>query len=193
MALQNSDTGWGWPARVIHWLMAVLMIGMLAVGFYMTRLSDLIARYELTQQHKSVGFTVFVLAVLRVVWRLMNRKTPALPDHMPRWQVGASHASHLALYILIFALPLTGWLMASSSPLNDEGAFPFRIPNKVFGLFEMPDPFTTGDKGLSELFQQAHELCAFALIAVLLVHAGAALKHHLFERDRILMRMITGR
>ncbi len=193
MALKNTHSAWGWPARLLHWAMAVLMIGLLVMGIYMTNITDLIARYDLTQQHKSFGFTVFVLAIIRVVWRVFNRASPTLPTDMPRWQVASSHASHLALYVLMFSLPISGWLMSTSSPLNDEGAFPFRIPNMVFGLFEMPDPFAVGDKALSDLFLQVHELSAFALIAVLLVHAGAALKHHVINRDNVLTRMITGR
>lgn len=193
MALKNTSTGWGWLARLLHWTIAILMIGLLGVGFYMANFEkDLIKVYNLTQQHKSFGFTVFVLAVIRVIWRFSNRQTPKLPEAMPRWQVLASEASHWVLYILMFALPISGWLMSSASPFNDDEHF-FTIKNMVFGLFEMPDPFYPGDQALTDFFHTIHMGCGFLLAGVLAIHTGAALKHHLFEKDRILMRMIIGR
>ncbi|WP_112322414.1 cytochrome b [Oceanibium sediminis] len=194
MSLKNTTTAWGWPARVLHWVMALMILAMLGVGTYMANFEkDLIARLELVQTHKSVGFTVFILALIRIGWRLANRDTPALPPAMPRWQKAASHASHLALYLLMLALPLSGWLMASSSPLNDEGAYPMRIPNMVFGLFEMPDPFPVGSKALSDALYQLHGALALALELILLVHLGAALKHHFVDGDTVLSRMVSGR
>lgn len=189
MALKNTSEAWGWLARLLHWTIALLMLALLGIGFYMANVMPIgFERLELTQTHKSFGFTVFILAVIRVVWRFSNRQTPVMPVDMPGWQVLASHASHWVLYILMFALPLSGWLMATSSPLNDLG-----VPNMVFGKFNMPDMFVPGDKDLTELFHLIHESCAFALCAVLLVHTGAALKHHFVEKDRILMRMISGK
>lgn len=194
MSAMNSETGWGWPARVLHWVMAFLIIGMLVFGTYMSNFqTDLIAQYNSIQTHKSIGFTVFVLALVRVVWRLMQKRTPTLPADMPGWQRSASHVSHALLYILIVAMPLSGWLMASASPLNDEGAYPIQIRNMVFGLFEMPDPFPTGDKALTETLLAVHATLAILLAVILLVHVAAAVKHHVVDRDRILMRMVKGR
>ena len=193
MALKNTTDGWGWLARLLHWSIALLILGLLGVGFYMSNIEkDLIKIYNLTQTHKSFGFVVFVLAVIRVIWRFANRQTPKMPSTMPRWQVVASEASHWALYILMFALPLSGWLMASASPLNDDGGF-ITIKNMVFGLFEMPDPIAPGNQNLTERFHQLHIFCALALCGVLIIHTAAALKHHLFEKDRIFMRMIVGK
>jgi len=193
MGLRNDSTGWGWLARALHWGLAVAIIGMLAVGFYMVEVvgDDLLQRFELTQTHKSVGFTVFCLVVARIVWRLAN-PSPSLAA-MPAWQRAASHVSHAALYGLIVAMPLTGWLMATSSPLNDPDAYPMQVKNEVFGLFAMPDPFPTGDEALSETFAAIHFWLAIALVALLAVHVAAALKHHFVDRDRVLMRMVKGR
>ncbi len=194
MSAKNSETGWGWPARVLHWVMALMILMMLAGGFYMSNIeTDLIARFEAVQSHKSFGFTVFVLAILRILWRVSNKATPTLPDTMPGWQRMASHLSHLALYMLIVAMPLTGWLMASSSPLNDPGAYPVQVRNMVFGLFEMPDPFPSGSESLSSALYTVHAGLAALLAAIMLIHLAAALKHHFIDRDRILMRMVRGR
>lgn len=193
MSARNTITAWGWPARIIHWVMALMIFAMLGFGIYMSNIeTDLIRQFEMVQQHKSIGFTVFTLALLRVIWRLAN-PSPELPDSMPRWQVRASNMSHLLLYALMFALPVTGWLMASSSPLNDEGAYPLQIKNMVFGLFEMPDPFPQGSEALTNAFHTMHWFCALALGLLLLVHIAAALKHHIVDRDAVLRRMVSGR
>ena len=192
--LRNGDEGWGLPARLLHWSMAVLILGLLAVGWYMVNVvgtSDLVLRFRLTQWHKSFGAVVFGLAVLRVLWRLAN-PTPAEPAGAA-WEHAAARGAHLALYVLMLALPLSGWLMASASPLNDAGAFPFQIKNMVFGLFELPDPFDPGSEALEKTFKAVHLWSAVAMAALLAAHAGAALVHHLVRRDRVLLRMVRGR
>ena len=93
----------------------------------------------------------------------------------------------------MIAMPVSGWLGASASPYNDADAYPMQIKNMVFGLFELPDPFIPGSDALEAVFSWAHLLCAIALTAILLVHAGAALKHHFVNRDNVLTRMISGR
>lgn len=192
MELSNSANGWGAVARLLHWAMAAIIIFMLGVGFYMVRIvgDDLIARFELTQLHKSWGFVVFVLALARIVWRWRNT-TPALPEGMPAWQKSASHASHVALYILMVALPLSGWLMASASPYNDPDAYVY-VPNMVFGLFEMPDPYPVGSEALTDQLKRFHLGFALALTALLGLHVAAALKHQFVDRDGLLRRMISG-
>ncbi|MEO1292186.1 MAG: cytochrome b [Pseudomonadota bacterium] len=193
MSVMNSKSVWGLPARVIHWVMALMIFGLLGVGSYMTDLPIGFERIEMTQTHKSVGFVVFTLAVLRVLWRFANRTSPELPEEMPSWQKRASHWSHRALYVLIFLMPLSGWLMSTASPLNDPDAYPVQIKNQVFGLFEMPDPFPTGNEALSDFFATVHEYTALVLAILVVVHILAALKHHLIDKDRILMRMISGK
>jgi cytochrome b561 len=192
MSLRNTRDTWGWPARALHWAMAALILFMLGLGVWMVNFTpDLLAQYKLTQIHKSFGFTVFVLALLRLGWRLANR-APDLPDAMPRWERRVAAGTHGALYVLILALPLSGWLQVSASPLNDAGAVPFRIPNMVFGLFEMPDPFSTGSQALTDALVSLHNTLAVLLAAVLALHVAGALKHHLLHRDAVLRRMIRG-
>ncbi|GMG82839.1 cytochrome b [Paralimibaculum aggregatum] len=209
MGLSNTREGWGWPARLLHWLMALLILGMLGVGFYMVEIvgDDLIQRFNLTQMHKSWGVIVFALALLRILWRAVTPSPAPVP--MPAWQKTAAQASHLALYALMIALPLTGWLMASSSPYNDADAY-VQIRNEVrltylFGaetlaalgledalVWAMPDPYEPGDEALSKRFEQVHLALALALTAVLGLHVAAALKHQFIDRDGLLMRMIRG-
>jgi cytochrome b561 len=196
MKLHNDALSWGLPARALHWSMAVLMIGVLALGFYMVQVignSDLAARFQLTQTHKSFGFVVFALALVRIGWRLASPRVPAEPAHAKPWEKTAAHAAHLALYALMLWLPLTGWLMASASPLNDPGAYPVQVRNMVFGLFELPDPINPGDRGLEATFKALHYWGAVALALILAAHAGAALKHHFIDRDDVLRRMGWGR
>src|SRR4051794_13960919 len=119
MAARDSAAGWGWVTRALHWTIAALILLQLGFGLWMVQaVPDLLQRFTLTQLHKSWGFVVFMLAVVRVGWRLANRGRPPLPV-MPLWQVRAAGASHLALYLLMFVMPLSGWIMASASPTQD--------------------------------------------------------------------------
>ena len=139
MSLRNSETGWGWPARLLHWVMAALILFQLGLGLYMSRLvQDLIAEFNLTQLHKSWGFVIFVLALARVAWRLIDRQSPRDPEGMPRWQVVAARISHGLLYGLILLLPLSGWVMSAASPTQDLlgsrtwSSVPSRCPTRGF-------------------------------------------------------------
>lgn len=189
MAIRNTTEGWGLPARVLHWAIAAIILFLLVLGFYMAEVvTDVYEQFGLVQLHKSWGFTVFVLALIRVVWRLMN-PAPALPDHMPGWERAFAHLGHFGLYALMFAMPISGWLMASASELQEM----YGVKNMVFGVFELPDPFQPGDKALEERFEAVHFWCALLLTAIVAGHAAAGLKHHFIDRDNVLRRMIKGR
>ena len=189
MGLRNTAEGWGWLARLIHWSVSLMILGLLGLGFYMANfVDDVFEQFNLTQIHKSWGFTVFVLVLLRMIWRFMN-PTPALPAAMSPVEKGLAHGGHLALYALMFAMPLSGWLMSSASTLQEL----YGVKNKVFGLFEMPDPFVPGSSELEEIFANIHFFCGIALTVVVAAHVAAALKHHFVEKDNVLRRMILGR
>lgn len=185
--VKNTIHGYGLLAIAFHWTMAVLIIGMLAVGLYMTGLPQTDpATFALYQLHKSIGFVVLVLAVLRLVWRVAN-PSPRLPDAMPLWEKGIAHLGHTGLYALMILLPVTGWLMVSASPWG--------IPTIVFNLFKVPHlpyPAFMGDKASAEhVFALMHEYGAYLLIALLVGHIAAALKHHFIARDNTLKRMLS--
>lgn len=189
MSLHNTEARWGWPAKLFHWVIGLIMIGLLGVGTYMTWLEPGMARLDLTQTHKSFGFVVFVLACLRVIWRWVSPTVPVEPQTVKPWEKTAARITHVALYVLMFLLPLSGWLMASASPFNDPDSYIY-IPNMVFGLFEMPDPISPGDEDLTNILKLVHLYAGYALAALLLLHVGAALKHHFILRDSVLTRML---
>jgi cytochrome b561 len=182
----DSVAGWGWVSRTLHWTMAALILFQLGFGLYMTRLvPDLLARFTLTQTHKSWGTVVFVLAAVRVSWRLANRTRRPLPE-MPAWQVRAARASHAFLYLFMFLMPFSGWLLASSSPVQDL----LQMQNLVFGRFPLPDPFVPGSEHIEAGLQLIHTSAAIGLALVLALHAGAALKHQFVDHDGLLVRML---
>ena len=199
MGLRNSALRWGWLAQGFHWIMALMIIALAFVGVFMANFTDWFypdmleattARVDLTQQHKSFGFVVFVLACLRVLWRWFSPVTPGLPDDTPSWQRLSVKVTHYGLYALIFIMPLSGWLMSSASPLNDVDAYPAQIKNMVFGLFEMPDPISPGDRDLASLFNTVHIYAGYALAVLLLLHIAGVLYHHFILRDSVLVRML---
>ena len=131
----------------------------------------------LLANHKSVGMTVFMLAFVRVFWRFTH-SVPALPLSMPRWQVRASGFSHALLYVIIFALPLSGWLFSSANAYSVSW----------FNVFVFPD-LIGGNESRAELLEEVHETLANALLVLVVLHILAALKHGLFDRDGVLGRM----
>ncbi|MBI1213058.1 MAG: cytochrome b [Alphaproteobacteria bacterium] len=184
--LTNSEKRYGAVAVTLHWLIAIGIIGMLILGKYMADLPRADpSRFELIQLHKSFGITILALSVLRVLWRLVN-KVPPLPPQMPAWQRYAANASHFLLYVLILAIPLSGWAMVSASPLG--------IPTIWFGQFEIPH--LPGLQGFADQhavegqLRETHELLGNLMIGLLIIHIGAALKHHFWDRDDVLIRML---
>jgi len=184
----DSVAGWGSVTRLLHWTMAALILFQLGFGLYMVQaVPDLLHRFTLTQTHKSWGFVVFGLALFRVGWRFLNRRRPPFPA-MPRWQVRAAEASHRLLYLLMFVMPVSGWIMASASPTQDL----LQMQNMVFGAFALPDPFVPGVQHVEDVARSIHVDAALILSAILLVHAGAALKHQFVDRDGVLAAMLFG-
>lgn len=169
-----------WPAlsKALHWLIALLLVAMAWLGLTMGELPngpDKIATYAL---HKSLGLSLLALIALRLLWRLYAG-APAPLAGTPRWQERIAALTHLALYLLLLALPLSGWL------LNSAAGFPLQW----FGLFNLP-ALAGRDEALHALAVQTHELLFWALAGLVLLHAAAALHHHLFLGDATLARML---
>lgn len=169
-----------WPAlsKALHWLIAVLILVMAWLGLTMGDLPngpDKIATYAL---HKSLGLSILALVMLRLIWRLYAG-APAPLAGTPRWQERIASVTHVALYALLLALPLSGWL------LNSGAGFPLQW----FGLFNLP-ALAGRDEGLHALAEETHELLFWALAGLVVLHATAAFHHHLFLRDATLARML---
>ncbi len=176
-------------AIILHWLMAVLFIGLLAVGKYMASLpEDSAETFTLIQWHKTCGVLVLLLAVLRLLWRCTH-KPPPETDAMPAWQQGGASAVHFCLYLAMLLIPLSGWVMVSASELG--------VPTLLFDVIEWPHlslvENAANSRTISSNAHRAHELLANVAILALLVHVGAAIKHRLVDRDGVMQRMLPGK
>ncbi|MBY0574227.1 MAG: cytochrome b [Undibacterium sp.] len=162
----------------LHWLIAALIITALAMGFYMVDLSFSMTKLKLFNWHKWLGVSIFFLVILRLFIRL-SQGVPAYPDSMPRWEKRAAALSHLVLYVLMFAVPISGYLYTYAAG----------IPVVYFAWIELPaliGPFPALKLGLKEL----HDNLTFSLLIVVLLHLAAALKHRLIDRDKVLQGML---
>ena len=178
--MNEGDAAWPRALRLIHWVSAALVLGMLGLGVYMVQLvHDPGRRFELTQTHKSIGVAVLALTVARLCLRIITtapRPEPAAPSLLI-----AAKAAHVALYGLLVAMPLSGWLMVTTTPV--------RVPTFVFGLFALPYPLTP-DLPTYRLAHAVHVASAVLLAALIVLHVAAAVVHVLFWRDRTLKRML---
>ncbi|HQT70362.1 MAG TPA: cytochrome b [Thiobacillus sp.] len=171
------NTRYTTPAIVLHWLVALLVFVGFPLGVYMQDLPLSPTKLQLYSYHKWIGITVLLLAGLRVVWRLTHRPPP-LPDSVVRWQRQVSAAVHGLLYLLILAIPLSGWLMSSAKG----------FPVVWFGVVPLPD-LVGKDKALGDLLVGVHQALNFTLLGLVILHVAAALKHHFIERQPFLQRM----
>jgi len=165
-------------AKALHWMMAVMIFGLLCVGIYMHDLPLSPDKLKLYSYHKWMGVTVFMLLLIRLGWRLTHQP-PALPASMPQALQLVAHAGHWLLYGLMFVIPLSGWLMSSAKGFQTVW----------FGVLPLPD-LLEKNKELGELLAEVHEGLNMFLIAVILGHIAAALKHHFIDKDDILKRMM---
>lgn len=171
-------------AIILHWLIAVLLIGQIAGGLYAADLPEeqLALKAQLFQLHKSFGITILLLTVLRIGWRLAH-KAPPLPAAMAGWEKLATRLVHIGFYVLLIAIPLLGWAHVSTTTRV--------VPTVLFGVIPWPDfPFLQRGEEVTEFFEEAHEISAKLMILLILVHVGAALKHHFVNRDEVLARML---
>ncbi len=178
MTLKNTHDRWGAVSQLLHWVIVVLIAWMAYLGLTMGDLPNGLQKIQTYGLHKSLGLTILALVVLRVLWRLYAG-SPAQVPGTPAWQARVAGLTHLAIYALLFAIPLSGWV------LNSASGFPL----KWFGLFKVP-ALTGKSEDLHELAEEAHELMFWALVLLVVVHAGAAFWHHLFKGDTTLTRML---
>lgn len=166
-------------AIVLHWLIALLIFVLFPLGLYMHGLKLSPTKLHLYSYHKWAGITVLLLAILRLAWRATHRP-PAL--NLPRWQQTASGFVHALLYLLIMAVPLSGWLMSSAKG----------VQTVWFGVLPLPD-LLDKDKALGLLLGVVHETLNYTLLALVIIHIAAALKHRFIDKDDVLARMLPGK
>ena len=168
-------------AMALHWGMALLLAGLLALGFYMHDLPLSPEKLKLYSWHKWAGVTAFLLVLFRAAWRLGHRP-PALPASMSRGMQFLAHAGHAALYALMLVIPLTGWLMSSAKGFQTVW----------FGVLPIPD-LIGKDAELGKALASLHGNLNLLFVVLIAGHIAAALKHHFIDRDDILLRMRPGR
>jgi cytochrome b561 len=174
----NAAPSYTRTAIALHWLIAALIFFAWPLGVYMVDLPLSPQKLHYYSWHKWAGVVVFALALARLAWRA-GHPAPALPAAMPRWQKAAAAGLHHLLYVLLLAIPLTGWLMSSAKGFQTV----------LFTVLPLPD-LLAKDKALGDLLDLVHEALNWGLLALVVVHVAASLKHHLVDRDDILSRML---
>ena len=181
MGWRNTSEQYGAIAKSFHWGLFVLITGLLCVGLYMASQTFTPELFTFYKWHKTLGVIALILIAARLLWRLLS-PPPPLPADTSGFEKWAAHGTHLVLYILILIMPLSGWAMSSAAP----------FPNLIVGNVELP-AIVAQNEADAEFFSSVHFWSSRLLIAVLVVHASAALFHHFVRRDHILARMLPGR
>ena len=181
--LTNSSQRYGWIAMLLHWGMAALLVGLVGLGIYMVRIPDVgfdRAKITLILVHKALGMIALALALARLLWRLTNA-LPRFVDTLPPWQQVSALFVHMWLYVLLFLLPLTGWLMSSA------GGY----PTPVFSWFDAPDLIARNEHLFHTLIA-VHRWLGYAFAGLIVLHSAAALRHHFVLEDGTLRKMFPG-
>lgn len=167
--LRNDDRSYGLGAIILHWMLALLLVGQFLLGLAAARVDSMALQFSLVQWHKSLGFLTLALVLLRLAWRMSDRPMPPLPGARPlEWL--AAQVAHRLLYVLRLLTPLAGWALVSVSTLG--------VPSFVFNLFVMPDlPLIRSDAAES-VWYGVHQMLAYALALLAAGHVAAALRHH---------------
>jgi cytochrome b561 len=177
MPIRNTPERWGSVSIALHWITALAILGLVVVGYVMVELPPGRTKIEVYNLHKSIGLTVLGLTLLRLGWRLAQ-PAPALPSGLPAWQQWAARLGHLGLYALLLLIPLSGWVYNWAS----------NFPTRWFGHTLMASPGAV-DAALKALAKEVHVWGVYALLALLVAHAGAAFWHHYQLKDTVLRRM----
>jgi cytochrome b561/polyisoprenoid-binding protein YceI len=178
MVIRNTRQRWGSLSQLLHWLIVALIALQAALGLTGIMLPLGVEKLAVLARHKSVGITILALAVLRLLWRWLN-PTPPLPSNLKSYERFLAHFTHAALYVLLFAMPLTGWIMSSARG----------FPVSWFDLFQLPD-LVPKSRTLYEAMMTTHAALAIALALTVALHIAGALKHHFVLKDDTLRRML---
>jgi len=178
MPNQRSPNRYGVVAQTFHWTIAGLIVTQFTLAWLADDLPLGMHKLALLARHKSFGMTVLMLALLRLLWRLFNRP-PELPAGMSKTEMTLARATHIAFYALLFAMPLTGWTMSSAKNYSVSW----------FGRFTWPNLISPNERAF-DVLRSTHEILSDVLLAIAILHILAALKHHFWNRDDVLLRMV---
>jgi cytochrome b561 len=178
MSFRNTTRSWGALSKALHWIIVILIINQWLIAERAESLPLGLAKLQALGWHKSFGMTILALAIIRLIWRLMN-PTPTLAAETKPWERVLAHLSHFLLYGLIFAMPVTGWLMSSAKNYSVSW----------FNLFQFPNLVGKSDS-IFETTHDLHHLLFKVLVVVAALHVAGALKHHFIDRNDVLKRML---
>jgi cytochrome b561 len=178
----NSNMRWGWPAKILHWLGAAIILVLLVHGWWMTHMTprpDRLANYA---WHSALGYDLLALILLRLLWRWLN-PVPDLPADLRAWERIAVHVGHFSLYVLMFVTSLTGWMVATT--------FSVPMTKDLFGI-DVPPIVIAVSRPVRQWIETSHMALAYLLAALVLIHIVGALRHHILKRNDVLRRMTWG-
>jgi cytochrome b561 len=178
MPTQGSPTRYTAVAQGFHWIIAALIVTQFTLAWIADDLPLGTHKLALLARHKSFGMTILMLASLRLLWRLVNRP-PELPAGMSKLEALAARGTHIAFYVLLFAMPLTGWMMSSAKNYSVSW----------FSLFTWPNLIGKNEQAF-EALRTTHQVLSWLLFAIAILHVLAALKHHFWNKDDVLLRML---
>jgi len=178
--IRNTPASWGTPAKLLHWVAAALVLVQVALGWAAVTWHLSPTKLDLFIWHKSIGMLILALMVMRLAWRYVNI-TPSLPADMRPLERRAAQESHFLLYLLMLLMPLTGWIVNSAA----------NVPFRMFWLVPLP-AVVEPDKAMADTLAHIHFVLFAVFSLLLLIHIGAALRHHFLNRNDVLVRMLPG-
>ncbi len=179
MSLKNTENSYGVVTKWLHWTVSILVISLVIAGFSFDFINDKPTLHQVVMLHKSFGLIVLGLMVLRLLWRWQNTR-PTLPGPMPLWEVILERSTHFLWYVVLLLMPLSGWMMATAAG---------KAPN-FFNWVALSMPGVAKNDGLKHFAHETHEILAFVIVALFILHVAGALKHHFINRDNVLRRML---
>jgi cytochrome b561 len=183
MNLRNTPAAWGAVSKAMHWSVAVLVLFLIAYGAWMTHVPERGARLDHYLLHSVIGYYLALLLGLRIIWRMFD-PAPPQPAASRSWERWSAHAGHFALYALMIAVSVSGWVLHS--------AFPRRMEAELVGGIKVPLLFAQPDRAISQAAEHIHKILAYALLLLVIIHVAAALRHHFIKRNDVLRRMTVG-
>lgn len=173
--IKNTDNSYGSVAKFLHWFIAIIILFLLTIGYWLKDLGIPI----LYKSHKAIGFLLLILVVARILWRFGNI-TPKYHPSMQKWMVFAIHLFHYGLYALMIIMPLSAFIASNAA----------QYPVSFLFLFDMPSLFANQDMALAKNLMWIHKQIAPIIIVAICLHAIAALYHHFIKKDNVLIRML---